>query len=405
MIRLQFIGATGTVTGSKYRIEFQKKHYLLDCGLFQGLKVLRLRNWRPLPVKPSLLEAVILTHAHIDHSGYLPLLVKNGFRGKIYSTRGTRALCQILLPDAGHLQEEDAFFANKHKFSRHRPALPLYTVEDVQKALALFVPVEYGRTLELSKRFSVRLVDAGHILGSAMVEVRVADGVRERKVLVSGDIGRYDMPLHRDPDSPPECDVLLLESTYGGRRHGPQKPEEELLRVARLAVASKGILVIPAFAVGRTGVFIPAGSILSGAMDLEGFIRLLARGAYRRIAMANPEHAPFGVAAREALQSAGVWAVERDRVLLAENAAQAVQFTFSGSVDAGIIPYSFALLPEIRDKGRFFLFPADWHHPLEQIMVLLKNAGAEARSFADFLRTETARGILEESGYSAPGME
>jgi len=160
-----------------------------------------------------------------------------------------------------------------------------------------------------------------------------------------------------------------------------------------------------AFAMGRTGVFIPAGSILSGAMDLEGFIRLLARGAYRRIAMANPEHAPFGVAAREALQSAGVWAVERDRVLLAENAAQAVQFTFSGSVDAGIIPYSFALLPEIRDKGRFFLFPADWHHPLEQIMVLLKNAGAEARSFADFLRTETARGILEESGYSAPGME
>ncbi len=247
MIRLQFIGATGTVTGSKYRIEFQKKHYLLDCGLFQGLKVLRLRNWRPLPVKPSLLEAVILTHAHIDHSGYLPLLVKNGFRGKIYSTRGTRALCQILLPDAGHLQEEDAFFANKHKFSRHRPALPLYTERDAIESLRYFETAPWEKKISLTKHLSFRFLPAGHILGASLVQVN-ADGVR---ITFSGDLGRQKILVMDRPEPVEESDYLVVESTYGDRYHSGEDPLLTLKRLVRKTFERGGITLIPAFAVGR----------------------------------------------------------------------------------------------------------------------------------------------------------
>lgn len=165
-MKLRFIGATGTVTGSKYLLQCDGKNFLIDCGLFQGLKVLRLRNWSELPIKPDTLDAVLLTHAHIDHSGYLPVLFKNGFRGKIYATRATQALCKILLPDAGHLQEEDAAYLNKHKISKHHPALPLYTVEDALESLRYFEPIDKGHAIPLTEKVSFQLQSVGHILGA-----------------------------------------------------------------------------------------------------------------------------------------------------------------------------------------------------------------------------------------------
>lgn len=247
-LQLSFFGGAGTVTGSKYLLERPGGHRILvDCGLFQGFKSLRLRNWSRPPVAPASISAVVLTHAHIDHSGYLPLLVKTGFRGPIICTGATADLCSILLPDSGHLQEQDALFANRHKFSKHRPALPLYTEDDARRALDFLQPVPFEKSIGLSDGARLTFTRAGHILGAASASVEW-DGIT---VAFSGDIGRYGDPLMLDPVTPQKADYLLMESTYGDRHHGTEDPEEALAEIIGKAIHRGGTVIIPAFAVGR----------------------------------------------------------------------------------------------------------------------------------------------------------
>ena len=243
---IRFLGATGTVTGSKYLLEAAGKKLLVDCGLFQGFKQLRLRNWASLPLQPAALSAVVLSHAHLDHSGYLPLLVRNGFAGKIYCSGATYDLCRILLPDAGRLQEEEADYANRSGFSKHKPALPLYTGEDAERSLKSFAPVGFGEEIGLDG-LRAKLLPAGHILGAAIVTI--GDG--KRKIVFSGDLGRPNDPIMVPPAPVGSADYLVLESTYGNRRHDPEDPRAKLGRVIRKTVERGGIVVIPSFAVGR----------------------------------------------------------------------------------------------------------------------------------------------------------
>src|SRR5262245_61660106 len=216
MPSLQFIGATGTVTGSKFILEVGGSRAMLDCGLFQGLKELRQRNWEPLPVKPASLSWVVLTHAHIDHTGYLPRLVYDGFNGPVYATKATADLLSIMLPDSGRLQEEDADYANRKGFSRHQPALPLYTEADARASLKQVKGIEYDHDFQLSKWLSCRFLSAGHILGSGFVAAHVTEPDRDPiNIVFSGDIGRYNEPILNDPSVVEEADYLLVESTYG----------------------------------------------------------------------------------------------------------------------------------------------------------------------------------------------
>lgn len=245
---IQFFGATGTVTGSKYLVTAQGFRFLLDCGPFQGYKSLRMQNWEALPFDPATLHAVVLTHAHLDHSGYLPLLVRNGFRGKVYCTSATRDLCQLLLPDSGHLLEEEANYANRHGTSRHTPALPLYSEADAVRALHSLVPVEFGHVQKLSSHLSIEFLRAGHILGAAIVRVRHHGHI----LTFSGDLGRMHDPLLAPPEAIAETDYLVLESTYGDRLHAPEDPGVLLGKVIRETTAHGGVVVIPSFAVGRT---------------------------------------------------------------------------------------------------------------------------------------------------------
>jgi len=247
-LKLSFLGGVGTVTGSKYLVEAGGRRFFVDCGLFQGFKQLRLRNWAPLPVDPASIDAVVLTHAHLDHSGYLPLLVKNGFRGEIYCTPATRDLCAILLPDSGHLQEKDAEFANRHGFSKHRPALPLYTLRDAEASLKRLAPVDFEQVKKLSASLSFRFVPAGHILGAAIVELTCGG----TNVVFSGDLGRPNSAIVIDPTPIHEADYLLIESTYGNRKHETRDPEDMLAEIINRTAARGGTVVIPSFAVGRS---------------------------------------------------------------------------------------------------------------------------------------------------------
>ena len=248
---LQFLGGAGTVTGSKYLIQAAGRKLLLDCGLFQGLKELRLRNWREPPFEPSEIDAVILSHAHIDHSGYLPLLVRRGFRGPVFCTPATRSLLRIMLPDAAHIQEEEAAYANRKGYSKHHPAEPLYTGQDAQNALKLLMPHIYGESFSATDDVEVMFRRAGHILGSATVELKF---VRDdpQTLVFSGDLGRWGRPMIRDPELVTHAEVLLVESTYGNRVHPDGDPSEGLRRVVNGAAERGGVLLIPAFAVGRT---------------------------------------------------------------------------------------------------------------------------------------------------------
>jgi metallo-beta-lactamase family protein len=247
-VEITFLGATSTVTGSRYLVSSGRKRVLVDCGLFQGLKQLRLRNREPFPIDPRAIHSVIVSHAHLDHSGYLPVLVKDGFRGPIYCTPATADLLAILLPDSGHLQEEEANHANRHGYSRHNPALPLYTRHDAEAVLELLNPTPFEETTALgdSAGFSFHL--AGHIPGAAMVSLRG----RDTRLLFSGDLGRPGDPVLPPPAAPPATDVLVVEATYGGRHHPASDPLQELENVIRSTAARGGALVIPAFAVGRT---------------------------------------------------------------------------------------------------------------------------------------------------------
>ena len=248
---LQFLGAAGTVTGSRFLLRADGRAVLLDCGLFQGLKELRLRNWAPLAVDPAGIEAVVLSHAHLDHSGYLPLLVRRGFRGPVFCTEGTADLARILLLDAAHLQEEDAERANRRGYSKHKPALPLYTTADAEAAIGLLSPCGVHETFPVTPRVHVTLRDAGHILGASIVDVGVNGQGRATRIVFSGDLGRWGRPLTPDPELVAAADVVLVESTYGDRRH-PPNPDEMLAGLVREIADARTVLLVPAFAVGRT---------------------------------------------------------------------------------------------------------------------------------------------------------
>src|SRR5688500_10522385 len=250
MASLTFLGASRTVTGSKYLLEHGGRRVLVDCGLFQGLKELRLRNWAPFPVPPNSIDAVVLTHAHLDHVGYLPRLCALGFQGTVFCTPGTADLCGLVLPDSGRIQEEDARFANKHRFAKHEQALPLYGEEDAQRALKQLQPGGYDRPVEVAPGITVVFSPAGHLLGSAYVVARLSGG---KTILFGGDLGRYGRPVLRDPADAVAADLVLVESTYGDRDHDRDDNGETLAEVVRDTVRRSGKLITPAFAVGRVG--------------------------------------------------------------------------------------------------------------------------------------------------------
>lgn len=256
MASIEFWGGVGTVTGSKYLVQSGKARVLVDCGLFQGLKELRERNWQDPPFDPRSLNAVLITHAHIDHTGYLPRMVQQGFRGPVYCSRGTADLLKILLPDAGRLQEEEADYRNRHKLTKHKPALPLYTEKNAFAALELLEPLpNTGEAIQVAPGMRAGFRIAGHILGSSLVLLEVDQAGSDNKglrILFSGDLGHYDQPIIRDPTPPPACDYLLVESTYGDRLHDPEDPKVALARIINDAAQRGAPVLIPAFAVGRT---------------------------------------------------------------------------------------------------------------------------------------------------------
>lgn len=246
---LTFLGAARTVTGSKHLLEVSGRRLLVDCGLFQGLKDLRERNWQALPVRASEIDAVVLTHAHLDHSGYLPRLVAQGFRGRIFCTPATAVLARIVLADAARLQQEDAERANRKGYTKHRPALPLFTEQDADRAMALLQPVGYERPMPVVPGVTVDFINAGHLLGSAYARVRVES--LGKTLLFSGDLGRYARPVLPDPSPVTEADVLLVESTYGDRVHPADDDGAALARIINETARRGGKVVIPAFALGR----------------------------------------------------------------------------------------------------------------------------------------------------------
>ncbi|HYK21880.1 MAG TPA: MBL fold metallo-hydrolase [Pyrinomonadaceae bacterium] len=256
MANIEFWGGVGTVTGSKYLVNTGTARVLVDCGLFQGLKELRERNWQEPPFDPRSLNAVLITHAHIDHTGYLPRLVQQGFAGPVYCSRGTADLLKILLPDAGRLQEEDADYRNRHNLTKHTPALPLYTEKDAFASLELVKPLpNTGEPIEVAPGIRASFRIAGHILGSSLVLLEVDHAGADSgvlRILFSGDLGHYDQPIIRDPTPPPGCDYLLVESTYGDRLHDPEDPKVALARIINDAAQRNAPVLIPAFAVGRT---------------------------------------------------------------------------------------------------------------------------------------------------------
>ena len=257
-VNITFLGGTGTVTGSKYGVQYDGKCLLVDCGLFQGYKLLRLRNRTPLPISPGQIDAVLLTHAHLDHSGYLPLLVKEGFTGHVFATRGTVDLCRILLPDSGHIQAEDAAFANRHGFSRHAPALPLYTRQDALDCLPQLKAVDFGKAITLMPGWRATFLPAGHILGAASILLEVGG----RRILFSGDLGRPDDLIMSPPQSAPRADTVLIESTYGNRTHPKEDVLAELGPSLQKLAKRGGVAVIPVFAVGRAQALLHAIHLL-----------------------------------------------------------------------------------------------------------------------------------------------
>jgi len=284
-MKLTFAGAAGTVTGSRYLLDSGERRVLLDCGLFQGFKQLRLRNRAKFAIAPRRVDAVVLSHAHLDHSGYLPALARDGFRGPIYATAATRELCEILLRDSAHLQEDEAEYANRHGFSKHTPAEPLYTMADAERALGLFRDVEFGQEFALGDGLQCSIVPAGHLLGAGIVQLRR----RKRTLVFSGDLGRPRDTIMRAPSTVEGGDTLIVESTYGDRSHGPDDGEQRIGEIVRETAADGGTVLIPSFAVGRAQTVMLAlhrlkqrGEIPDLPVFLDSPMAIDATGLYRK---------------------------------------------------------------------------------------------------------------------------
>jgi metallo-beta-lactamase family protein len=312
---LQFLGAAGTVTGSKHLVAAGGQRILLDCGLFQGLKALRQRNWAPPPVAPADIAAIVLSHAHIDHSGALPLFVRRGFQGPVYCTPATAELLEVLLLDAAHLQEEEAEFANRHRTSKHRPALPLYTTRDAEAALALRQARSYRTDFPIGDGVSASFHCAGHILGSAIVTITHAAS-RRHTLVFSGDLGRWNRPILHDPTLITAADTVLVESTYGDRTH-PAAPVDDIIRLIHDVADRRGVLLVPAFAVDRTQ------ELLYGLRQLEDAGRIPALPVFidspmaidvTEIYLRHPEEHDLDMA-RLAARGASPLATRRTRLL------------------------------------------------------------------------------------------
>lgn len=362
MSSLTFLGAARTVTGSKHLLEVDGHRVLFDCGLFQGLKELRERNWLPLPVPPESIDVVVLTHAHIDHSGWLPRLVRGGFKGQIHSTAGTADLCKLVLPDAAHLQEEDAKFANKKGYSKHHPALPLYTKEDAAEALSRFVTHPFRSPLTIAPGLEAQFINAGHLLGSAYVLVNRSNRTGGR-ILFGGDLGRYNRPVLPDPSPAVEADVLLLESTYGDRLHPAEDDGAALARVVTESFARRGKLIIPAFAIGRVEELLywlfkleDAKRIPTLPIYVDSPMALGGLEFYRRHdAELDPEVATMR---RAAPRFRAVASAEESKALV-ENDQPAIVIASSGMATGGrVVHHLFANLSDARHTVLFVGFQA-----------------------------------------------
>lgn len=255
-VRVKFLGATGTVTGSRFLLTVGDFKLLFDCGLFQGLKELRLRNWEEFQVDPATINAVVISHAHIDHTGYLPKLVKEGFRGPIYCTQPTADLMELMLLDSAKLQEEEASYAYAHKYSKHENPLPLYTTEDAQQVFSLVKEFSFNETIHLSKKIEIIFRDAGHLLGAAITELFIQGDNQHKKIVFSGDLGRSQDVMLNSPFKIETADVLFIESTYGNKNNPAGDPSKDLERIVNETFNNNGVLIIPAFAVGRTQVLL-----------------------------------------------------------------------------------------------------------------------------------------------------
>jgi metallo-beta-lactamase family protein len=251
-VQVKFLGAAKSVTGSKYLLDIDGFKLLFDCGLFQGLKDLRLRNWDPFPIDPATINAVVISHAHIDHTGYLPRLIASGYNGPIYCTVPTAELMELLLLDSAKLQEEEAAYARKKGYSKHEVPKPLYTEEDVRATLPLFRSYSYDEPISITERIQVTFRDAGHLMGSAISEIVIKGDNQTKKIVFSGDIGRYNQVMLKAPYKITQADVLFIESTYGNTNNPAVSPEPELVRIVNETFERGGVLIIPAFAVGRT---------------------------------------------------------------------------------------------------------------------------------------------------------
>jgi metallo-beta-lactamase family protein len=389
-LHITFLGAARTVTGSKHLLDTGTAKVLVDGGLFQGLKELRERNWRPLPISPADISAVVLTHAHLDHCGYLPRLVANGFRGRIFCTPGTQDLCRIVLPDSGRIQEEDAENANRHSYSKHSPALPLYTEADAFRAISQLQPVGYERPIPVADGVDVEFVNAGHLLGSAYARMRAGG----KTILFGGDLGRFDRPVLPDPTMIDEADYLLVESTYGNRVHESDDDGEKLAEAIVTTVERGGRVVIPAFAIGRVEELIywikrleekRRIPVLPVFVDSPMAIEALARYTERVRELdadlepeAHDQKAPHGPAAneprerrrREAGQERAVaaFATERFRTIsspadskqLTQSNMPAIIISSSGMATGGrVLHHLKAALPDSRNTALFVGFQAE----------------------------------------------
>jgi metallo-beta-lactamase family protein len=368
MPSLTFLGAARTVTGSKYLLEVNDRRVLVDCGLFQGLKDLRQLNWQELPVPASSIHAVVLTHAHLDHTGYLPRLCAEGFRGRVFCTPGTADLCRLVLPDAGRIAEEDAHQANRHGYSKHSPALPLFTEADAYRALSRLQPVGFDRPVPATSGVTVRFVNSGHLLGSAFVVLQLdVDGGRE--VVFSGDVGRYNRPVLPDPLPIDHADTLLVESTYGDSTHESDPDASALARIVTDTVARGGRVIIPAFAIGRVEEVIywlkkleDEGRIPQVPVFLDSPMALEALKYYTERAGeldpdVRPAHGQVSAFMTRRFKSV---ATSRESAELASSRGPAIVISSSGMATGGrVLEHLKAALPDGRNSVLFSGFQAE----------------------------------------------